>query len=92
MAVHKVVAESPALAAMSRAQSAAPGEPAFVKEGDKVKKGQTVGIIEAMKLMNEIEVCVGPCAVARLKLGTRFRCNTCALVRVSARCLFGIGF
>ena len=36
--------------------SAAPGEPAFIKVGDKVKKGQTVGIIEAMKLMNEIEV------------------------------------
>lgn len=30
------------------------GEP-FVKEGDHVKKGQTVGIVEAMKLMNEIE-------------------------------------
>ena len=27
----------------------------FVKVGDKVKKGQTLGIIEAMKLMNEIE-------------------------------------
>ena len=36
--------------------AAAPGEPAFVKEGDTVKKGQTVCIIEAMKLMNEIEV------------------------------------
>ena len=34
----------------------APGEPAFCKEGDKVTKGQTVCIIEAMKLMNEIEV------------------------------------
>lgn len=33
----------------------APGEPPFVKEGDRVKKGQTIGIIEAMKLMNEIE-------------------------------------
>eukprot|EP00775_Hariotina_reticulata_P006810 gene6810-7026_t len=33
----------------------APGEPPFVKEGDRVKKGQTVCIIEAMKLMNEIE-------------------------------------
>ncbi|KAJ6852044.1 biotin carboxyl carrier protein of acetyl-CoA carboxylase 1, chloroplastic-like [Iris pallida] len=33
----------------------APGEPAFVKVGDKVKKGQVVCIIEAMKLMNEIE-------------------------------------
>ncbi len=34
----------------------APGEPLFAKEGDRVKKGQTVCIIEAMKLMNEIEV------------------------------------
>ena len=32
----------------------APGEPPFVKEGDVVKKGQTVCIIEAMKTMNEI--------------------------------------
>ncbi|KAK4280006.1 hypothetical protein QN277_011691 [Acacia crassicarpa] len=32
-----------------------PGEPPFVKMGDKVKKGQVVCIIEAMKLMNEIE-------------------------------------
>lgn len=29
--------------------------PPFVKVGDCVKKGQTLGIIEAMKLMNEIE-------------------------------------
>jgi acetyl-CoA carboxylase biotin carboxyl carrier protein len=33
----------------------APDKPPFVKPGDKVKKGQTVCIIEAMKLMNEIE-------------------------------------
>jgi acetyl-CoA carboxylase biotin carboxyl carrier protein len=33
----------------------APGEPAYVKIGDKVKKGQTVGILEAMKIMNQIE-------------------------------------
>ena len=32
----------------------APGEPPFVMEGDKVKKGDTVCIIEAMKTMNEI--------------------------------------
>ncbi|EHA8591234.1 biotin carboxyl carrier protein of acetyl-CoA carboxylase, chloroplastic [Cocos nucifera] len=32
-----------------------PGEPPFVKVGDKVQKGQVVCIIEAMKLMNEIE-------------------------------------
>nr|QKY14971.1 acetyl-CoA biotin carboxyl carrier (BCCP) [Polytomella parva] len=36
-------------------RSPAPGEPSFVKEGDRVKKGQVIGIIEAMKLMNEIE-------------------------------------
>lgn len=33
----------------------APGEPAFINEGDTVTQGQTIGIIEAMKLMNEIE-------------------------------------
>jgi acetyl-CoA carboxylase biotin carboxyl carrier protein len=37
----------------------APGEPAFIKEGDTVTAGQTIGIIEAMKLMNEIEAEVG---------------------------------
>ena len=36
-------------------RSPAPGEPSFVNEGDRVTKGQTIGIIEAMKLMNEIE-------------------------------------
>ena len=36
---------------------AAPEEDAesFVKVGDRVEKGQTLGIVEAMKLMNEIE-------------------------------------
>ncbi|KAL3523308.1 hypothetical protein ACH5RR_016142 [Cinchona calisaya] len=33
----------------------APGEPPFVKVGDKVQKGKVLCIIEAMKLMNEIE-------------------------------------
>lgn len=33
----------------------APDAPAFVKVGDQVKKGQTVCILEAMKLMNEIQ-------------------------------------
>ena len=31
-----------------------PGAPPFVREGDDVFVGQTVGIIEAMKIMNEI--------------------------------------
>lgn len=33
----------------------APGEADFVAVGDKIKAGQTVCIIEAMKLMNELE-------------------------------------
>jgi len=33
----------------------APGEPAFVQVGDTVTKGQVICIVEAMKLMNEIE-------------------------------------
>jgi acetyl-CoA carboxylase biotin carboxyl carrier protein len=36
-------------------RSSNPDSPAFVSVGDKVTKGQTVGIIEAMKLFNEIE-------------------------------------
>jgi acetyl-CoA carboxylase biotin carboxyl carrier protein len=35
--------------------SPAPDEPPFVGIGDAVRRGQTVCIIEAMKLMNEIE-------------------------------------
>ncbi len=35
--------------------ASAPGAEPFVKVGDTVKKGQTLGIVEAMKLMNEIE-------------------------------------
>lgn len=35
--------------------SPSPEAPAFVRVGDKVKNGQTVCILEAMKLMNEIE-------------------------------------
>ncbi len=32
----------------------APGEPPYVEVGDRVRAGQTVCIVEAMKLMNEI--------------------------------------
>lgn len=35
--------------------SSSPDASPYVKVGDTVKKGQTLGIIEAMKLMNEIE-------------------------------------
>ncbi len=36
-------------------ESPSPGAPAFVKVGDQVSVGQVLCIIEAMKLMNEIE-------------------------------------
>jgi len=36
-------------------ESPSPGAAAFVKEGDKVSVGQVLCIVEAMKLMNEIE-------------------------------------
>lgn len=35
--------------------AASPDAAPFVNAGDTVKKGQTLGIVEAMKLMNEIE-------------------------------------
>lgn len=31
-----------------------PGEPPFIRVGDRIEAGQTIGIIEAMKIMNEI--------------------------------------
>lgn len=36
-------------------ESSAPGSPAFLKVGDVIEVGQTLCIVEAMKLMNEIE-------------------------------------
>ena len=36
-------------------RSPVPEEPAFVNVGDRIRPGQTVCIIEAMKLMNELE-------------------------------------
>ena len=35
--------------------SPSPESPPFIKIGDKIKKGQTICIIEAMKIFNEIE-------------------------------------
>ena len=40
-------------------RSPAPGEPAFVEVGSRINVGQTVCILEAMKLMNELESEVG---------------------------------
>ncbi|ABF42289.1 biotin carboxyl carrier protein [Candidatus Koribacter versatilis Ellin345] len=36
-------------------ESPSPGSPPFIKVGDRVKEGQVLCIVEAMKLMNEIE-------------------------------------
>ena len=36
-------------------ESPSPGSPPFVKVGDTVEAGQVLCIVEAMKLMNEIE-------------------------------------
>ena len=47
------VVTSPLVGTFYNASS--PGAEPFVKAGDTVKKGQVLGIIEAMKLMNEIE-------------------------------------
>ena len=44
---------SPMVGTFYRAPS--PGAKPFVEVGDTVKKGQTVCIIEAMKLLNEVE-------------------------------------
>lgn len=47
------VVKSPMVGTFYR--SASPGAKAFVEEGDTVKQGDTVCIIEAMKILNEIE-------------------------------------
>ena len=47
-------------------ESPSPGSPPFVKAGDTVEAGQVLCIIEAMKLMNEIEADVGGEVVKRL--------------------------
>ena len=47
------IVKSPMVGTYYRCPS--PGAKSFVEVGDSVKKGQTICIIEAMKLMNEIE-------------------------------------
>lgn len=47
-------------------ESPSPGSPPFVKPGDLIEAGQVLCIIEAMKLMNEIEADVSGEVVKRL--------------------------
>jgi acetyl-CoA carboxylase biotin carboxyl carrier protein len=52
-------------------RSPEPTAPSFVNVGDTVKKGQVLCIIEAMKLMNEIESdCDGDVAAIYVENGT----------------------
>lgn len=53
LASNQTLVESPMVGTFYRAP--APDAAAFVEEGSSVRKGQTVCIIEAMKMMNEIE-------------------------------------
>jgi acetyl-CoA carboxylase biotin carboxyl carrier protein len=54
---HLVPVEAPMVGTFYRAPK--PDAPPFVSEGDVVKEGQVLCIVEAMKLMNEIEAKVG---------------------------------
>jgi acetyl-CoA carboxylase biotin carboxyl carrier protein len=47
-------------------ESPSPGSPPFVKVGDRVEVGQVLCIVEAMKLMNEIECDVAGEVVKKL--------------------------
>ena len=53
LASNQTLIESPMVGTFYRAPS--PDATPFVEEGSSVRKGQTVCIIEAMKMMNEIE-------------------------------------
>lgn len=53
LATNQIKVTSPIVGTFYRSSS--PDKPAYVEVGDVVKKGQTLCIIEAMKLMNEIE-------------------------------------
>jgi acetyl-CoA carboxylase biotin carboxyl carrier protein len=50
---HLLTIEAPMVGTFYRAPS--PDAQPFIRDGDRVKKGQVVCVIEAMKLMNEIE-------------------------------------
>ena len=53
MCIRDSLMKSPIVGTYYRASD--PAAPPFVKVGDSVRKGQVLCIVEAMKLMNEIE-------------------------------------
>ncbi len=53
LAANQTLLRSPMVGTFYRSPS--PDAPAFVQEGDMVQKGQPLCIVEAMKMMNEIE-------------------------------------
>ncbi len=53
---HLLTVEAPMVGTFYRAPK--PDAPPFVNEGDAIKEGQVLCIVEAMKLMNEIEASV----------------------------------
>lgn len=58
LAPNQIGVKSPMVGTFYR--SPAPNAPPFIEEGDAVRKGQPLCIIEAMKMMNEIEAeCAG---------------------------------
>ena len=61
---HLVPVEAPMVGTFYRAPK--PDAPPFVAEGDVVKEGQVLCIVEAMKLMNEIEADVAGEVVRRI--------------------------
>ena len=57
-------------------ESPSPGSPPFVKPGDMVEAGQILCIVEAMKLMNEIESDVAGEIVKKLVVNNGSRSST----------------
>ena len=59
-----IIVTAPMIGTFYRAPG--PGEPPFADAGDTIENGQTIGIIEAMKIMNEIAADTGGVVVEYL--------------------------
>ena len=56
--------------------SASPTEPAYVSVGDEIAPGQTVGLVEAMKVFNEVVSTQAGTVVSVAKTGTEVQKGT----------------